>query len=140
MIPSAIIANVLIQTGHASKHDAGVAWPVFVGHLPHDPPDALCVYDGVGVVLSRSARSGQYAEKPGVQIRARSVDYLRAYAKLESIRAELDTLSNHQVSTQGTDSIVLAHCSRTSSILSLGLSPQTSRRTFELTINYTLTY
>lgn len=139
--PSKTILQTLIQLGLTQAFDAPTPdWPTFNGNMPATPFNAVGTYDSVNKMDGRSMRTGIYVEHPGVQVRVRSIKYEDGYQKISDIRDALDALYKVEVLFQKpAQNVVLASCSRTSSILYLGYTKNSDNRTFEFSINYNIT-
>jgi hypothetical protein len=141
--PATILAAVLIQSNYGVRPSAVPmgqvpVWPVYVGHLPPTPDEAICIYDTTGYREGRIQYSGETVRKPGWQIRIRSRGYLMGAAVVKAIQRFLDTIRNFQVDVDSSDYMICT-VAQTGDILSLGQEPEAARRE-NFTLNGTITY
>lgn len=130
-----IIRNLLVLLD-LGEND-GNNWPIFVGFLPNDPDNAICIYDTAGRLDGRIMRSGEQIVHPGIQVRVRASNYLDAQGKVTTIARVLD--AQYQVTiTLGTESYLVQNISRSSDIFSLGVE-DSDRRRHSFTVNATVT-
>jgi len=112
-------------------------WPIFCGHLPSKPDDAIVFTDTQGPKDGRYM-SGPTIFHPGWQLRVRSKRYDVAMAKVVAIQTWLDTILRERVEVDGVWYIIQA-ITQTSDVLSLGQEPDSARR-YNLTLNGTSTF
>ena len=132
-----ILRQLIIDVGEGSHpvDNAGDEWPVYVGSLPEDYDEAICVYDTSGTLSARMFVGGNWvrAEHPGFQIRVRAREYDDGYEKLAEICEILDSIQAYSVTVNSTDYVVYA-LTRTGTIMVMGLEPG-NRRRFAFTVN-----
>jgi len=112
-------------------------WPVFVGHMPDDPDDVICVYDTAPVMDGRLQETGETVKHLGFQVRVRSFSYRAAYAKITTIDARLDDIRREGIVING-ESYIIAAVTKTSGPLAMGQEPDGKRRE-NFTLNGTMT-
>lgn len=115
----------------------GTRWPCFVGHLPPEPDQAICVYRTTGTREGRIMPSGESVRKYGFQIRVRAADYATAWARVDMLLAYLDTIRMLEVVVDG-QTRTIASVTQTGDALDLGQEPDAKRRN-NVTINGTMT-
>ncbi len=130
--PAELIRWSIVDDGLGSNPGDGSAWPVFVGHMPDEPDNAICVYDTAGTPDGRVQRGGETIEHPGWQVRVRSVDHPTGWPKITNIRNHLDSV-NRQGVVIDTYSYTIQAVTLTGGIQSLGQEPDGTRRN-----NYTI--
>lgn len=136
--PAEVLRVALVAYAVGVLPSAGGDWPIYVGHLPDEPDDAICVYDTGGVRNGRLQGSGTSIEKPGWQIRVRADAHTDAHAKMKEVQGILDTIRRLQVVVGGVG-YTIAAVTQTSGVLSLGQEPDAKRR-IAFTLNGTLTH
>lgn len=62
-------------------------WSLHVGREPDAPANAVTLYDTAG--LAPLNLDGGEMRQPGLQVRVRSVDYLKGFERADAIRAKL---------------------------------------------------
>ncbi|MBU1067253.1 minor capsid protein [Patescibacteria group bacterium] len=138
--PAEILRASLVAGGVGvlrSKNSTG-AWPIFVGHIPSEPDDAVCVYDTAGIREGRMQGTGESVGKPGFQVMVRGADHTTAYARMKLVASHLDSLLRERVAIDG-DSYTIQAVKQTGTILALGQEPDGQRRNL-FTLNGTITY
>jgi hypothetical protein len=137
--PADILRTALVDARQGSRisDDPDGEWPIFVGHLPGEPDEAVCIYDTDGVRDGRLSRTGENIDHPGFQIRVRASSYLDAIRKANSLAAYIAGIKRVPVVLNGSDYRIHA-VTRTGTLVSLGQEQDTRRRT-EFTVNGTLT-
>jgi hypothetical protein len=138
--PAQVLRAALIIRGQGEliSVDPNTPWPIFVGHLPDEPDNAVCVYDTAGVRDGRIHVTGETIGHPGWQIRVRGGGYDVGYDKMKNVVDSLDTLRQISVVIDS-DTYIIAATTRTSGPLSLGQEPDGSRRA-GFTVNGTITF
>ena len=133
--PAATIRKLLIDLGLGT---ASGSWKIFVGFLPDQPDDAICVYDTTGKLDGR-VMAGEQIEHEGVQIRVRNRSYPDTWDKINTIATTLDTIKRTIVEISGSELYLIHNVSKTGSIMSLGIEERGSRRYHHFTLNVVLT-
>lgn len=139
--PADVLRAALVQGGIGALPSGGTTprvptWPVYAGHLPDAPDNALCCYDTSGKKDGR-AMTGETIKHPGWQILIRAADARTAWVKAHEIERYLDTIKNLSVSING-DAYRLNAVTQTGTPLALGQEPDKTRRE-SITINGTMT-
>ena len=138
--PAEILRQAIIDGGVGSSPSktCGNPWPVYVGHLPDEPDNAVCIFDTVGISDGRLMGTGEYIDHPGYQIRVRGSDYQTGYARIKEIKQFLSSLKRTE--TTISDVTYRIDCAtRQGTILSLGQEVGPKRRS-EFTTNGTITF
>ena len=140
--PADILRAALIEGGMGALPSGTLSprvalWPIYAGHLPDVPDNALCVYDTSGQKDGRDYRTGQTITHPGFQIRLRTTDAATGWAKVRTLLRFLDTIKR-QVITLGDDRYRIDAITQTGTPLALGQEPDAKRRE-AITINGTMT-
>ena len=139
--PARILAQLLVDQGLVTAHDAGGAWPVYTGVLPDGsgiPDDAVAVYDVAGVKDGRLL-SGPGVGHPGVTVRVRSIGYAAGWAKGQEIAAALEAVARAGVTIETTD-YVIQNASPTAPLLHTGFERRGQARRPLFSLNYLLTF
>lgn len=90
--PAQIIRSCLIDFGLVTYPiKPPGTWPCYAFSMPDGPDDAICVYDVVGKLFGRGARTGKNNVHPGVQVTVRGSDELQGYLKAQNIANAFDT-------------------------------------------------
>lgn len=129
MIPAEALAAYLVSQGIGSEVGSGQPWPIYVGHMPDTPDEALCVYDTVGIQHGRIQETGETQEHHGVQIRVRAMSYPVGRNKAVGIAQTLDAILRNTV-VVGSDTYFIQSATRTGGIPYLGLEKDGVRRLF----------
>lgn len=124
-------------TGTPTTPNLTSGWPIYVGHLPDKPDNAICIYDTSGVADGRDMRSEETITHPGWQVRVRATDYGAAQAKMKEVQKFLDTIRRTAVTIDG-DDYRLEAVRQTGTPLALGQEQKAQRRD-TITLNGTLT-
>lgn len=90
--PADVLRAALCQGGPGTLPSNGGLWPCYVGHMPDDPDNILCVYDTSGQQDGRVMRTGETVIHPGWQIRVRGEDARVAWTKVRVVQRFLDTI------------------------------------------------
>jgi hypothetical protein len=122
----------IVDGGLGTNPSSGSAWPVFVGHMPDEPDNAICVYDTTGTIDGRVQSNGETIEHPGWQVRVRATDHPTGYPKIANIRNHLDAVLRQGV-VINTFSYTIQAITLTGGVQSLGQEPDGTRRN-----NYTI--
>ena len=139
--PADILRYALVGKGIGvlrSQNTANNAWPIFCGHLPDIPDNAICTYDTTGIGSGRIMATGETIRHPGWQIRLRAKSNRDAWLKMGALKTALDGMLRLAVSI-GSDTYTIAAVTQTSDVLSLGQETDAVRRE-QLTLNGTLTF
>lgn len=141
--PADVLAEALAQAGTVVRPDAVPAgqtptWPVYVGHLPDSPDNAVAVYDTSGTPDGRIMKTGETIRHPGFQVRTRARTHQEAYQKLLQIAEAIDAIRRLVVALDGTG-YTIAAATRTGDLLPLGQEPDSKKRD-GFTLNGTITY
>lgn len=121
-----------------SENTDNAAWPIFTGHLPNKPDNALCTYDTQGSGDGRIMANGETIRHPGWQVRLRATEHQEAWVKARAIQKVLDGMRQLAV-VIGNDTYTLLSVTQRSDVLSLGQETEAARRE-QLTLNGTLTF
>ena len=113
-------------------------WPVFVGHMPDEPDNAVCVYDTTGIMNGRIQSTGESIRHPGWQVRVRSSAHPTGYAKIASIRNHIDSIHREGIELSPYSYTIYA-ATLTGGVQALGQEAEVTRRD-NFTINGILTY
>lgn len=139
--PAEILREALVDVKEGmlpSKYKGGNnSWPIFVGHLPEEPDNAVCIYDTTGVRDGRIQESGENIDHPGFQVRVRGKDHPTAYKKIKEIQDAI-TLFSMTEAVIGIYTYKIHSATRTGTIISLGQEVDRKRRA-EFTLNGILT-
>lgn len=136
--PARILRQHLIDQELIGDNNS-IVWPSFIAHLPtyeEVGDDAVLLTDIEGRMLGRILRTGEQAERPGIQIRFRSFDADKCWVKAKAVQKHLDAVLNQSVTVDGTD-YTLYSVHRTSSLLPMGYEKET--RLYHVSSNYTIT-
>lgn len=136
--PADIIRYLLISKSLGTLPTARGDWPVFTAIEENAPDNAITTYNTTGKVQGRIQKTGEYVEKPGIQIRVRASTHQLGYAKGKTIESTLDTdVYQDQVTIGG--SVYEVHAvSRSSNLIFAGRDSSSSKR-FIFTLNLTAT-
>ena len=141
--PAEIVrAHIVLQGSPIfTRPSLGLAWPLFVGHMPEDDKSGLpievgAIYDTIGVPDGRLMETGEHIFHEGFQVKVRSRNYTAAHSRLKALTNFLQTIKNEAViTTEG--SFTILNISQSTSIVSLGQGDV--RRRTELTANFLIT-
>lgn len=135
---SDIVATYLISQGILQIPGISATWPIYVGHLPGGKlqRQAAVITDTPATRDGRLMHTGEVIEHPNFQIRVRSEVYQTALLKLQEIATTFDPITNTTV-VMGVDSYSIKNISRTSSIIPMGVEPET--RLFLFSANFLIT-
>ena len=127
--PAEIIRASLVENliGTLPSVNQGGAWPIFVGHMPGLPDDALCIYDTPGIREGRLQVTGETVSHPGWQIRVRAKDHVTGIMQMDLIAKNLDGVQRNQLDVNG-KSFIIYTVTQTSTIFSLGQEADGKRR------------
>lgn len=107
--PSEIIRQLMIADGKAS--DGGTLnasnlpagdWPAFKGVEPDKPDEVITVFTTTGTDSGRTQVDGEVASFFGFQVRVRSYDGVRCFARAAVLRDWMQALLPKQVTVNGT--------------------------------------
>lgn len=135
--PAELIRQSVVMDGLGTNPSDGGAWPVFVGHMPDEPANCICVYDTTGNIDGRIS-TGKTIEHPGVQVRVRAIDHPTGYPKITNIRNHLDSILRQGI-VIGEYSYTIQAVTIIGGIQALGQEPDGERRN-NFTINGILTH
>lgn len=124
--PAEVIRGFLVLSEAGNNHDAA-EWPVFVGHLPEDPDNAICVYDTTGINDGRIMADGEVVAKYGWQVRVRGTAHDIAWGRITAIADALDGAARAAVAV-GSNNYTLHSTTRGGSAVSLGQEAEGKRR------------
>ena len=113
------------------------AWPIFVGHMPDAPDNAMCIYDTAGIPEGRLQGAGITLSKPGWQVRVRARTHQEGIAQMKRVQTHLDTILREAV-TLDDDGYTVQAVTQTSTMLPIGKEPGGKSRDL-LTLNGTIT-
>lgn len=138
--PAEIIAACLISKGVFNTPSKTSTFPLFVSHLPSakDVMQAAAISDIEGLTEMRFM-SGVLVVHPGLQIRVRSSDYNTAFKKMELISSSLSSVIKEEVAIGDTAIYIIHNVSQTSSIISMGIEPDTRLYLFSINFITTIT-
>lgn len=139
-----LVRWLIIDLGEGSDPLDSLAWPVSATMEPHTPDNCITVYDTEGFNTGRDLVSGRILEKPGIQVRLRSVDHKTGYVKMMALRRALSEGWRNRLVTVDTTTYLIYSLVKFSPIASLGKESSSGRRlfTFNCLINaipYTFT-
>lgn len=136
--PADIVRYLLIAIGHGTLPTASGSWPINVMNEPDTPDDCITVYNTTGKVQGRIQKTGEFVEKPGIQVRIRAANYSTGYTKGKQIETSLDTDVLQDTVTIGSSQYRVHALSRTANLVWLGKDVTSSKRQV-FTLNYTVT-
>lgn len=136
--PAELVRWSIANDGLGSYPSEGDVWPVFVGHMPDEPDNCICVYDTTGTVDGRLQQDGKSIEHPGIQVRVRAIDHPTGYPKITNIRNHLDSVLRQGV-VIGVYQYTIQAITLTGGVQTLGQEPDGERRV-NFTINGILTH
>lgn len=139
--PADVLRSALIQGGvgvlpSGTTPPRVPTWPVYAGHLPDAPDNAMCCYDTAGKKDGR-VMAGETITHPGWQIRIRTMDARTGWVKAREVQRFLDGIKNLSISING-DAYEIKAVTQTGTPLALGPEPDKTRRE-SITINGTMT-
>lgn len=116
------------------------AWPIYVGHMPDAPDEAMCLYDTSGFAQGRVLHAGDptLIEKPGIQLRVRAGGFRTGYAKVRALSRHLTDVYKQTV-VLGADWYMIHAMHQTGTALAIGREPGGDRREL-FTLNAVMTY
>lgn len=129
--PAKVVAELLIDLGHATAASNGLSWPVYVSVLPDSPDASMAVVDTQGVKDGRSMIGGTVYLHHGFQILLRGQGYNAAWLKLHKIALSLDGVNRTNVPI-GSTTYQIQSITRVGSIISVGFDETSKRRLFSL--------
>lgn len=131
--PAEIIRKLLLDLGHGLVDGN---WSTFVGYLPDQPANAICVYDTTGRKDGRFMATGEQLMHSGIQVMVRGKTYPDVWSKMNTIAEALDAQINTIVEFDTAENnYKIQNISRTGTPHSLGLVEEGSRRYHVFTIN-----
>jgi len=138
--PAEVLRASLVGAGLGvlRSKNPNAAWPVYVGHMPATPDNVVCVYDTAGRREGRLMGTGESQSKPGWQVRVRGRTHPVAIARMNLIKAHLDSILREAVRV-GEVAYVIQAVTQTTTVLPLGQEPEGERRV-HFTLNGTITY
>ncbi len=141
--PAEIIRAALVVLAAGTRPGAATpptppVWPIYVGHMPNDPDNAVCIHDTAGRPDGRIMRGGETIQKPGWMVHVRGLDHPTAYARIDLIRRTMDGIRNFVVAVDG-NRYSIESITQLGGILSLGQEPEVTCRD-GFTLNGTVTY
>lgn len=129
--PAWIIANRLINAGAVKLTGSAADFIVKAGSLPSEHDNAVAVYDTTPVLDGRIQKTGKHVVHPGIAIRARSLDYLKAYRKASECLVVLTEKTNWtEVNVDG-EAYVIQSVTLTTGIIRIGEVEQRDRQNFQ---------
>ncbi len=136
--PAELLRASVVAGLFGTEPTAAGAWPVFVGHMPDEPDNVICVYDTTGLTDGRIQSNGETIRHPGWQVRVRATDHPTGYAKIAAIRNHIDGIIREGI-VIGTHSYTIQAATLTGGVQTIGQEPEGTRRD-NFTINGILTY
>ena len=136
--PSVVMARYVIETlGLAGDPTVGEDWPLYIGSMPDygAPNDCMAIYDTTPVGHGRNM-DGTYDQHFGMQLRVRSKEYDDGWDKINAVAEAVDLTYNDQVLMADGNKYTIRTMTRASSVLPLGIEPQTKRRRYLFTVNW----
>jgi Bacteriophage minor capsid protein len=130
--PAAVLAEALYDNFQIEFEDT---WPFYVGTQPDTPEECITFFDSTPIVNKKSVDTGFTLIRPGVQLRARGIEYMATWRKLEQIRLWCDDVAGMTVTLAGED-FVIVNVSQQSGIINIG---RTEDRLYEFTLNVVMT-
>jgi len=137
--PAEVIHQLLLDLDLGALSGDSGDWQIFIGFLPEEPEEAICVYDTAGIMDGRIMVTGEKIVHPGIQIRIRGTDYRRTFAKVQDIAISFDIQRRISVAVSSAGLYVVHNVSRTGDILPLGVEEKGSQRRYHFTINAIVT-
>jgi len=134
-----ILTKYLMGKGIIETPSKQAIWPGFISHLPggKDVQQAVALSDTQGMNDGRIMRTGEVIEHPGLQIRVRSRDFETSFQKATEAADSLSSVIRQSVTMKDNTSYLINNVSRFSSILPMGVEPET--RLFLCSVNFTAT-
>ena len=134
-----IITKYLIGEGIIESPTKLAIWPGYISHLPggKSVQQAVALSDTQGVNNGRIMKTGEVIEHPGLQIRVRSRDFETSFKKATEAADKLSTTIRETVTMNDGSKYLINNVSRFSSILPMGVEPET--RLFLCSVNFTAT-
>ncbi len=134
-----IIAKYLISESIFNAYNLTGDWPVFVSHLPSaiDNPQAAAITDTEGVIDGR-LQSGEVIDHFGIQIRVRAETFLTGFQKIKEAAGQLETIAGTSIVIDE-DNYKIHSVSRISSVLPMGVEPESRKFLFSVNFVTTLT-
>lgn len=135
--PADILLQLLVDKELVALPSGEGEWKGYVSNEPDSPDKAVTVTDTGGTSGSRLQPTGEYLDRPTVQIRVRDATQNSAWQKIYEIQQALDTEVLGDSVTIGGSNYEVSYLTRTTGILSLGReSPESKRVLFS--INYSI--
>lgn len=133
--PADIIRHALTDAALGTLPSEKLSWPANVNNEPNDPDNCITVYNTTGTVQGRLQATGEFQDRPGIQIRVRGATYAVAYAKIKTIQTYLEETVARTVVLIGTSQYLVHSLNRTSDLLHNGKDVTSSKR-YTFTVNY----
>ena len=136
--PADIVRYALVAGTLGTLPSGNSDWPIQVNNEPNVPDNCISVYNTTGQVKGRVQSSGEFQDRPGIQVRVRGATYEIAYAKIKAIQTYLEETVLRTAVTIGSSSYLVHSLNRTSDLLHNGKDVTSSKR-YTFTVNYYVT-
>ena len=145
--PAQIIRKLLLDTVLAgefsaeefSSDDFNTAWPCYVGSMPDNPNECICVIDTGSLKDGRLLRTGEVIEHPACQIQIRARKFSTGWGKGKLIQDKVDSVVKATVVMDADTTETIHAISRAQSLLYIGTETSTTKRRQLFTLNITIT-
>jgi hypothetical protein len=137
--PVQIVAKCLRDERLLSLPEDQKMWPGYEGFMPDEPDQAIALYDTSGLSTSRSMVTGARADKPGLQIKVRSLERKKAWQRIEAIRVFLNETVKRTEVVIGSDTYMIHSITQAGTVADLGQEPESRRFAFTLNIRASIT-
>ncbi len=127
-----IVRQLLIDGGLGAE--SGNLWVIYVGFLPDEIDNAICVYDTAGTLDGRIMSTGEQIEHFGIQIRVRGISYPDTRKKIEDVALFIAAQIRTLVTIDSNDVYLVHNISQRGGILSIGVE-LTDRKRHNFTVN-----
>lgn len=116
--PARLIAELLVNMGHAPAFGGSASWAVYVGNRPDTPNDIIAVFDTSGDVQGKDGE-GVVHEHPGIMIHVRAMEYAAGYEKIVAIALALAASVSATV-TVDTETYAVGPFTRRAGVIPMG--------------------
>lgn len=131
-----LIKYLIDETELFTLSTRGSTWPIFQNVLPGNKniQSAGVIFDTGGILDGRLMSTGETIDHPGIQVRVRSKDPSSGYNKLKDVCDKFASIHNASVEMADGTEYVINSITRISTILPIGIDPET--KLFEFTVNF----
>ena len=136
--PADVIRRLVVTQGLATLPSVNSAWPANVNNEPNSPDNCITFYNTTGMVKGRIQISGEFQDRPGIQIRVRGENYAVAYSKVKAVQTYLEETVLRTPISIGSSSYLVHSLTRNSDLLHNGKDVTSSKR-YTFTVNYYVT-